>query len=352
MKRKTKRRLARANGLRTGAPTVRANSNWRLKVYEDQDLLADNGPYVTKRGALVDAKELARRRASARDQKVSTVRTPTGRDAAYKVVDRAGKPTGFVTLPAADRGADLRYNSRPRRSASAGRHNPFKEAWEPTGPYAGYVGESARALGGRFAQDETGRIRATFKDVESARKFLSRLCDYRATEITDIRTGHWPRGPFSYEIEADLPKTRTRANHHLAPGQRASGAVRVVKPLGMRGKADFYIVEGHGLRAEKAGARKNGARKNRGKLPSMYPGLPPSKELIALAKRYQGKLHGVSAYAPGYGFPVDFSGPRAHALASAFAQEVHRRELLNPDTGGAQKQANGTFRVWAHGLDR
>jgi len=155
--------LAAELNARAGVGAARANPNWQLNVHSDRALLASNGPYVTQRAALVDAKELARRRASAQNQRVKTMRTRAGRDAGYKVVDLGGNPTGFFAMPVAARGAELRYNG-----------------------------------------------------------------------------------------------ARARKNHHLAPGQRAAGEVRVIKSLGMKGKADYYIVEGHRLRAE-------GARKNSGK---------------------------------------------------------------------------------------
>lgn len=160
--------LAAELNARAGVGAARANPNWQLNVHSDRALLASNGPYVTQRAALVDAKELARRRASAQDQRVKTMRTRAGRDAGYKVVDLGGNPTGFFVMPVADKGAELRYNPKRHTARSA------------------------------------------------------------------------------------------RANHHLAPGQRAAGEVRVIKSLGMKGKADYYIVEGHRLRAE-------GARKNSGK---------------------------------------------------------------------------------------
>lgn len=324
MKRKTKRRLAREN------------PNWRLKVYDDKALLADNGPYVTQRAALVDAKELARRRAAVQGQRVVSIRTRAGRDSAYKTVDVNGEATGFFAVPGAVPGTELRYN--PKSSPV-----PYLLLW-------------AQRNGGDLKQQAGGRVAATFPNEAAARGFAAELQVYGATGVTSTRAGFWPKGPYTFTVAGTLPalanpkRRAARANHHLAPGQRAAGEVRVVKPLGMRGKADYYIVEGHRLRAE-AGTGAP-ARKNRGKLPSMYPGLPPSPELIALVKRYQGKLHGVKAYAPGYGFPVDFSGAQAHARASAFAQEVHQRHGLNPDMGGAQGQGKGKFRVWANMLDR
>lgn len=236
--------LAAELNARAGVVATRTNPNWQLNVHSDRTLLASNGPYVTQRAALVDAKELARRRASAQDQRVKTMRTRAGRDAGYKVVDLGGNPTGFFVMPVADKGAELRYN--PKKSPV-----PYLMLW-------------AQRNGGDLKQQPGGQVAATFPSEAAARGFAAELRVYGATGVTITRTGFWPKGPYTFTVEGTLPaltnpKRRTaRANHHLAPGQRAAGEVRVVKPLGMRGKADYYIVEGHRLRAE-------GARKNSGK---------------------------------------------------------------------------------------
>lgn len=334
MKRKTKRRLAREN------------PNWRLKVYDDKALLADNGPYVTQRGALVDAKELARRRAAVQGQRVVTIRTRAGRDSAYKTVDANGEATGFFAVPGAVPGTELRYNPKIRSMTSDARANRFRArlvtlekrlralgyadaqadhvkriiaqlsyyAFRPQdlAPveqeakrtlaqhaefFSGGAGRTranpksspvpylmlwAERNGGAFRQLQNGRVLATFPSAVAANAFVQELQTYGVSNITNMRGGYLPKGPYTYMVEGTLPaltnpKRRTaRANHHLAPGQRAAGEVRVVKPLGMRGKADYYIVEGHRLRAE--GARRNGAA----------PGVT-SAEAYAHAQRHKAE---------------------------------------------------------------
>lgn len=388
MKRSTKRKLAREN------------PNWQLKVYEDQALLGDTGPYVTQRAALVDAKELARRRAAARGQRVVTVRTRAGRDAAYKTTDMAGQPTGFYAMPSVGGGAELRYNPKVRSLSQDERVGRIRarlvtlerrlralgyadalaehvkrlirqmdyyafrpadlapvelEAKRTLAMHAEFFPDSAprknpksspvpylllwaQRNGGDLKQRAGGRVAATFSSETAASGFAAELRVYGASGVTTTRAGFWPKGPYTYTVEGMLPaqnpKRTARANHHLSPGQRAVGEVRVVKPLGMRGRADFYIVEGHRLKGLPGGAaRKNGAGQNAGVM------------LLRTARVYGGRVESRAAdYVEGYGYAVDFRGPQAAQNARAFMADVNRQGGTTRPTPIATPDR---VRVWA-----